>query len=102
MKQVFLVAIILSVLAEAATAKTIRNACLKSDRGKGKAQLCSCIQKVADGTLNKRDQKKAAIFFTDPDRAQRVRSSDNRSDEKFWDRYEVFGAAAEALCRRRR
>lgn len=102
MKYFVSVAFILSVSAEAAMAKTIRNACLKSDRGRGQAQLCSCIQQVADGTLNKRDQKKAAVFFTDPERAQRVRTSDNRSDEKFWDRYEVFGAAAEALCRRRR
>ena len=101
MKHVFLIALVASVSAEAAMAKTIRNACLKSDRGRGQVQLCSCIQQVADRALTRRDQKRAAVFFTDPDRAQRVRTSDNRSDESFWERYEVFGAAAQARCRGR-
>lgn len=100
MKHAFLLALALSMASGAATAKTIRTACLNSERGRGQAQLCTCIQKVADGTLNDRDQKKAADFFADPERAQRVRTSDRKSDEKFWDRYQVFGSAADALCRR--
>ena len=100
MKQLILVALFVSVSADAAAAKTIRNACLKSERGRGKVQLCSCIQQVADRSLSQRDQKKAAVLFNDPERAQRIRTSDSKSDEKFWDRYQVFGTAAEALCRR--
>lgn len=102
MKHFLLVALFVSLSAQAVQAKTIRNACLMSDRGRGQQQLCNCIQQVADNSLNRRDQKKAAVFFGDPDRAQRVRTSDNRSDEKFWERYEVFGATATALCRRQR
>jgi len=102
MKHFLLVVLFVSLSVEVAQAKTIRNACLQSDRGRGRVQLCSCIQQVADGSLTQRDQKKVAVFFGDPDRAQRVRTSDSKSDEKFWERYEVFGAAATALCRRQR
>ncbi len=51
-------------------------------------------------TLTPRDQRLAATFFSDPNRAQKVRQSRNRRDEVFWERYENFGLAAETLCRR--
>jgi hypothetical protein len=90
----------LSLVAGSAGAQTVRSACLKSEKGRGQSQLCGCIQNVADRTLTKSDQRRVAAFFTDPDRAQRVRQSGNKSDEKFWDRYQVFGSTAEAFCRR--
>lgn len=82
----------------AAQAGTIERACLSSDRPKSRA-LCGCIQKAADVTLTGRDQRMAARFFADPHRAQVVRQSDRANDEKFWTRYQRFGATAEAYCR---
>ena len=81
-----------------AEAGSIERACLSSDRPKSRA-LCGCIQQAADVTLNGRDQRMAARFFADPHRAQEVRQSDRRRDEAFWQRYEQFGATAEAYCR---
>lgn len=76
----------------------IEKACLKSERGRGQAQLCGCIQDAADMTLTAADQKLAATFFADPHRAQEIRQSDRRRHEKFWERYENFGQAAAAFC----
>ncbi|MDJ0860314.1 MAG: hypothetical protein QNI90_14780 [Dinoroseobacter sp.] len=80
-----------------AHAGTIEQACLQSDRS-GTRTLCGCIQDVADITLSRSDQRKAAKFFDNPQRAQDVRMSDRRSDERFWDRYQEFGNAARAYC----
>ena len=81
-------------------ADTIRKACLTSDRGSAKPRLCTCLQSAADRTLSGRDQRIAAGFFHDPEEAQRVRRSDRRRDEAFWERYERFGATAQKVCRR--
>jgi hypothetical protein len=86
------------LVASAATAGPIRNACAQSDRGASNVALCSCIQQVADATLTGRDQRMAARFFSDPHMAQEVRMSDRRSDEVFWRRYRAFGSAAENYC----
>lgn len=83
-----------------AAAGVVETACLKSARGKGQRQLCGCIQDAANVTLTARDQRRAAKFFSDPDEAQSVRASGSRRDEAFWERYERFGAAAEAYCGR--
>lgn len=80
-----------------AHAGTIERACLKADRS-GTRSLCGCIQNVADITLSRSDQRKAAQFFENPQRAQDIRMSDRRSDERFWDRYQEFGNAARAYC----
>lgn len=48
--------------------------------------------------MSKRDQRMAARFFRDPDRAQEIRMSDRPSHEQFWDRYKAFSATAEAFC----
>lgn len=76
----------------------IENACLRSDRKGVNRQLCGCIQQVADMTLRGSDQRKAASFFKDPDRAQKVKMSKSQSDDDFWDRYVAFGQQAEAYC----
>lgn len=81
-----------------AEAGRIERACLGSGRDAASRPLCDCIQRVADATLKRRDQRLAARFFRDPHRAQVVRQSDRRSHAAFWDRYRRFGAAAESHC----
>lgn len=84
--------------APAAGAGTIERACLGSDRGAGNRALCSCIQSAADRTLSGGDQRAAARFFRDPDRAQQVRMSSRARDRAFWERYRAFGSYAERAC----
>lgn len=79
----------------AARAGQIEAACLGSDRARGDRALCGCIQAVADGTLNRRDQRQAAKFFADPHLAQEARTG---GAGDFWDRYKVFGTLAEERC----
>lgn len=93
----WVLAVILTAMAATAQANTIRNACLTSDRNPN-PRLCSCIQAAADRTLTRTDQKLAARFFADPDRAQEVRMSKRRKDEAFWQRYKAFGAFAASVC----
>ena len=57
-----------------------------------------CIQAVADRMLTRDDQRLAASFFKDPQRAQDVRMSKTDRDNLFWDRYERFGQAAAQNC----
>ena len=83
-----------------AQAGKIKSACLSSDRSVASRSLCNCIQGAADVTLSSRDQSLAASFFDDPDRAQRIRQSDSRQHEVFWERYESFGRLAERSCKR--
>jgi hypothetical protein len=83
--------------APAAHADDIRKACLKADK-RGSNRLCSCIQAAADQTLSAGDQRTAAGFFADPERAEEMRMSDRASHEAFWDRYKLFGDFASQLC----
>jgi hypothetical protein len=93
-------AALLALSAAAATAGPIERACLKSDRKAANRAVCACIQQVADMTLRGSDQRKAAGFFRDPDRAQKVRMSKSDNDNEFWSRYKTFGEQAEAYCAR--
>ncbi|AOZ68421.1 hypothetical protein LPB142_03085 [Rhodobacter xanthinilyticus] len=81
-----------------ALAGAIDSACLKTGRSAANRELCGCVQRVADMTLSKSDQRRAAKFFKDPDMAQQVRMSDSASDEAFWARYKQFAGAAENYC----
>ncbi|AZQ66020.1 hypothetical protein EF888_02075 [Silicimonas algicola] len=99
LRSVAVMAIVLAT-AEPALAGAIENACLKSQRGNNQRSLCGCIQDAADITLTPSDQRLAASFFANPDRAQRVRTSDRRSDESFWERYRNFGNTAQVYCTR--
>lgn len=94
-----LAALTLPAMAPMAVAGPIQNACLASDRRAATNTLCSCIQQAADMTLRRADQRKAAKFFTDPDKAQQVRMSKSDSDNEFWARYKNFGQTAEAFCK---
>lgn len=87
----------LSVSPGPAAAGVVERACMASDRGANRA-LCACIQQAADMTLTGRDQRRAAGFFRDPDRAQEVFLSQRAADDAFWVRYQAFGDMAGAYC----
>ncbi len=82
----------------AAAAGAIEAACLRSDRPGATRALCRCIDTVAQTTLTRSEQGRAARFFGDPQRAQDVRMSTTDRDNLFWDRYRDFGATAERSC----
>lgn len=82
----------------AAYAGPIESACNRSDRKTASRSLCGCIQQVADMTLGGSDQRRAAAFFKDPEKANKVWLSKSKSDDDFWERYKAFGAQAEAYC----
>ena len=92
-------ALALMSMAGAAAAGPIESACLQSNRTAANRSLCSCIQQVADITLGGSDQRLAATFFKDPDRAQQVHVSKSRQDDAFWTRYMTFGQQAQMACR---
>ena len=81
-----------------ANAGAIEQACLRSDRQAVNLAACSCIQGVADFTLEPSDQRKVAGFFKDPERAEKARAADSKSAEAFWARYEAFSSQAEVYC----
>lgn len=83
-----------------AIAGPIDSACVKSDRSARSGRLCGCIQQVADQTLSRSDQRRAARFFRDAEEAQQVRMSKSSADNAFWARYKRFAATAEAYCAR--
>ncbi|MDR7123722.1 hypothetical protein J2X53_000528 [Pseudorhodobacter sp. 4114] len=91
-------AMLLSLSTAAVLAGPIERACLGSDRKAATRPVCACVQQVADMTLRGGDQRKAAAFFKDPDRAQKVRMSKSDNDNDFWRRYKAFGDQAEAFC----
>lgn len=91
-------ATLLMAFAAPTFAGPIESACLRSDRKQASRQLCGCIQEVADMTLRGSDQRRVVSFFKDPDKAQKVKMSKSKSDDDFWERYQVFGEQAEAFC----
>lgn len=95
---VALAALVFPVMSALAEAGPIERACLRSDRDAANRRVCSCIQQVADMTLRGSDQRRAAKFFSDPDRAHETWMSQRASDDAFWERYKTFGATAEATC----
>ncbi|MFB2533365.1 hypothetical protein ACEYYB_13480 [Paracoccus sp. p4-l81] len=97
MKHMLLAAAIVATTATAGVAGPISNACMKAGRT-GNAALCQCIQQAADLTLSRADQRLAASFFRDADRAQKVRASKRDNDSAFWGRYRNFTNTAEAYC----
>lgn len=90
--------LVLSLSAPLALAGPIERACLKSDRQAANRSLCGCIQQVADMTLRSTDQRRAAAFFNNPDKAHATWISQRAADDAFWERYKNFGSTAEAYC----
>ena len=76
----------------------ISQACMASNRDARSGALCGCIQSVADDTLSSSQQRRAARFYTDPQRAQEVRQSDNSNDERFWEAYAAYAERANNTC----
>lgn len=93
-----LAAFVLPVAPAPVQAGPIETACSRSDRSNGNRALCRCIQSVANQTLTRSDQRRAARFFRDPQRAQDMRTSSSTRDSAFWTRYRAFGSAAERHC----
>lgn len=91
-------AAVLVTVAAPSFAGPIESACLRSDRKGANRQLCGCIQQVADMSLRGADQRRAASFFKDPEKAQKVKMSKSNTDDAFWERYVAFGELAEAYC----
>ena len=81
-----------------AEAGPIDNACIRSDRGARSPGLCGCIQQVANQTLSRSDQRRAARLFRNADEAQEIGMSKSDADNAFWARYKNFAATAEAYC----
>lgn len=77
----------------------ISKACLASDRKARSSRLCGCIQTVANRSLSSSDQRLAATFFRNPQKAQDTRQSDRASHEVFWKKYKAFASSAENSCR---
>ena len=101
MKRILSAALIAAFLAPMAVptfAGPIDRACLSSPRKQKSRSLCSCLQRVANATLSRSDQRTAATFFKKPQLAQDTRQSSNPSKERFWLRYKDFGATAAAVC----
>lgn len=73
----------------------ISEACMDAGRSAANPSTCSCIQVAANRTLSNSEQKRAADFFKDPQKAQDARSSTS----SFWKRYRDFASAAEAMCK---
>ena len=100
LNRIIIAAAAIALTAPLAIAGPIDNACIRSDRARGNASLCGCIQQVANQTLSRADQRRAAQFFREPHRAQEVRMSKRDADNAFWARYRSFASAAETYCRR--
>lgn len=88
----------LSLFSAMAAAGPIQSACIRSDVPAATRAMCGCIQQAADQTLSNADQRRAATFFKDPDKAHKVWLSKSEKDDEFWERYKNFGATAEAYC----
>lgn len=87
-----------AVLPSPVEARNIEQACMNSGRSSANRSLCGCIQRVADQTLTSSDQRTAARFFKDPQKAQDMRMSKSDRDNAFWERYQNFGYTAGKVC----
>ena len=76
----------------------LQTACMKSDRKARSRALCGCIQAVADQKLTSAQQSRAAGFYSNPQRAQEIRTSDRPVDERFWDVYSDYAGVAKRTC----
>lgn len=100
MNRILIAAAAVVLTAPWAMAGPVDTACVRSERGASSPSLCRCVQQVADMTLSRSDQRRAANFFKDPHQAQEVRMSKSSADNAFWKRYTNFAATAEAYCQR--
>jgi hypothetical protein len=76
----------------------IATACMNGGRAAANPALCSCVQQAANIALSGADQRRAAEFFDDPQKAQDTRQADGAASEAFWGRYKEFSGLAEQMC----
>ncbi len=93
-----LTALVLLAACSGGVTGEVGRACMDAGRQAANPALCSCVQRAASQTLSPADQRRAARFFADPQRAQDTRQSPRASDREFWQRYRAFVARAEAIC----
>ena len=98
MRAGILVVVLALALPGEAQAGPVETACNRSDRDAASRSLCACVGQVADQTLRGADQRRAAAFFRDPEKAHKAWMSKRDADDAFWERYKAFGAQAEAYC----
>ncbi len=98
MKSTLAFAALFAAFATSGLAGPIEQACNRSDRDAANRSLCNCIEQAADMTLTNSDQRRAASFFKDPEKAHKAWMSKSRGDDAFWERYKSFEAQAVALC----
>lgn len=98
MKKTLALTLALGLLAASAQAGTIERACNKTGRDSANRSVCACIQQVADITLRRADQGRAAKLLGNPEKAHATWMSQSRADDAFWERYQLFGTQAEAYC----
>lgn len=93
--------LILAILGSCGSRVTgeIGKACVASDRNAANPRLCSCIQQAANRHLSAGDQKLAATFFADSEKANDIKINDSPSADAFWARYRNFTNLAERSCR---
>lgn len=93
-----LTAIIMLAACAGGVSGDVGRACMEAGRQAATPALCSCVQRSASQTLTAQEQRRAARFFSDPQRAQDTRQSSRPADRTFWQRYRAFVAHAEASC----
>lgn len=86
------------VATPAFSGNAIGKACLQGGRDGASRELCTCLQRVADAVLSLAEQRRGAQLFVDPHKSQELRASTRGSDQAFWNKWERFGATAEANC----
>lgn len=92
-----LAVLVAHALPTAALAGPVERACLSAQAAQS-PRLCTCLQAVADMNLQPLEQQRVARFFSDPHQSQELRTSSHPGDPELWERYEMFGTAAERLC----
>jgi hypothetical protein len=100
MRRAFVTFSLLAIMAACSSTVSgkLSKACIAADRSAANPRLCSCVQQVANQSLNGSDQALAATFFSEPQLAQDTRQSDNRASEAFWRRYRAFATSARSQC----
>lgn len=93
-----LMVLLLGSIAAPLQAEVISKACVAHGRQAATRALCGCIQDAADLTLTKGEQRQAADFFKNPEKAQKARTADSRAKERFWSNYTAFIEVAETYC----
>ena len=94
----FVAAMSAGLSAGMAEAGAIKRACLKADRAAASRELCTCIERVARPMFTASQKRRIVRFFAEPHLSQELRQSDRRSDERFWEQYQAWGAAVRSRC----